>query len=180
MAETQSTLLTAVVDALERETVPFVLIGAVAMLAHDAGRSTFDIDFLTTDSRVLRMDWATILPSVNADVRRGDWDDPLAGVVGFERAGEMSIDLVLGRWKWQAEVVSRGLPVTVFGASVRVARRADLVVMKLDAGGPQDLIDAQRLLAIGGDELRNEVRGLASTLPDRLRVECERFLGNRP
>jgi hypothetical protein len=47
------------------------------MAAHGVSRSTFDIDFLTTDRRVL--DAAMWVIEAVVEVRPGDADDPLAG-----------------------------------------------------------------------------------------------------
>lgn len=47
------TLLERVVDRLASEAVPHALIGAAALAAAGVSRSTFDIDLLTTDRRVL-------------------------------------------------------------------------------------------------------------------------------
>ena len=170
-------LIAEVATALSREKVEFVVIGAFAMLVRSAGRSTFDVDLLTTDTRVFSLDWAASLPSAaSVDSRRGEGDDPFAGVVAFSRRGDMSVDLIVGRWKWQKAIIDRGEPLSVFGLSLPVAARADLVVLKIDAGGPQDLVDAARLLEVGGDELRTEIERILPSLPDALRQDCESFL----
>ena len=44
-------------------------------------RSTYDIDLLTTDRRALDRPVRATRPPKPVDIRRGDQDDPLAGVI---------------------------------------------------------------------------------------------------
>lgn len=85
---------------------------------------------------------------VTVDIRRGDLLDPLAGVVRFERTGERPLDLVVGKYTWQREILDRasvapGAPDT----ALPLVRAADLILLKLYAGGPQDAWDIEQLLA---------------------------------
>ena len=75
-------LLRRVVDLLEESEIEHCLIGAAAMAAHGAPRSTLDLDLLTTDRRTLDESlWASLDQSeTKVQVRRGDSEDPLAGV----------------------------------------------------------------------------------------------------
>ena len=115
--------------------------------------STIDVDFLTTDNRVLDSSVWTDLERTGASVecRRGDADDPLAGVVHF-RLSIPECDLVVGRWKWEAQVVERAEPMRLAGVDAPVARASDLILLKLAAGGYLDLRDAAALLASGDRE----------------------------
>jgi hypothetical protein len=144
------TLLDRVAVLLTADEIPFALIGAAALAARGIARSTFDID-LPIDPRVL--DGAFWEPlsrvDVNVDVRRGDADDPLAGVVRLESPGQRPVDVVVGRYAWQARAVAaaerlRGEP--------PVVTAHDLILLKLYAGGSQDLWDIRELLALPGAE----------------------------
>src|SRR5262245_33185475 len=121
-------LLGRVVDLLASRQVPHALIGAAALAARGIARSTFDIDLLTTDPRVLSDDWWTPLGIENAtvDVRRGDADDPLAGVVRIETPGDRPVDVVVGRHAWQARAVARAERAAA-GPPVRDATRPVLL-----------------------------------------------------
>jgi hypothetical protein len=59
------------------------------------------------------------------------------------------IDLVVAKWKWEADVIERSEPVSISGVQVRVPRTRDLILLKLAAGGYADLQDAAALLAVG-------------------------------
>ena len=164
---------------LEREQIEYAMIGAFAMVARNASCTTFDVDFLTTDRKVLDLDWQNAIGrEVSIEVRRGEHDDPLAGVVRFASRGQISCEIVLGRWDWQSEIVKRAERLEVQGALIPVARAADLCVPKIDAGSPQDLRDVTLLLE-RNPEASSELRSIGATLPQRLRADCEAFLASR-
>ncbi|MFL6197108.1 MAG: hypothetical protein ACJ75H_23180 [Thermoanaerobaculia bacterium] len=90
--------------------------------------------------------WAVLQESgVAVEVRKGDAFDPLAGVVRFDQAGERSVDLVIGKFTWQRKILERAI--TPSGQSIPVVGAADLILLKLYAGGPQDAWDIQQMLA---------------------------------
>jgi hypothetical protein len=142
------------------------LIGAHAMAARGYPRFTVDIDILTVDARVLDRPTWTELEGTGAVVecRRGDPDDPLGGVVRIQTADVPDVDIVLGKWKWEADVIDRAEPMALGDVSVRVPRLADLILLKLAAGGSLDLHDAAVLLTLGDrDALAREIE---EHLPD--------------
>ena len=145
------TLFDQVLALLTAHRVPCALIGAAALAAHGVARSTYDIDLLTTDARVLDRGLWTALHDQGStvDIRRGDIDDPLGGVVRIETPRDRPVDIILGKYGWQTRAVERadrppgGAP---------VVRPGDLVLLKLYAGGAQDLWDVRELLQLPGHE----------------------------
>ena len=141
-------LLAAVVGALEGAQIRGALIGAGAMAVHGVSRSTADVDLLVVDARAMSDEtWRGLGPGIVVEVRRGDADDPLGGIVRFTRAGDRPVDLVVGRARWQSPILDRAIPADFDGLRLLVARAADLILLKLFAGGPQDLWDVGQLLA---------------------------------
>ena len=142
-------LLDRVLAVLEHHGVAHALIGAGALAARGIARSTYDIDLLTTDGRVLRDDlWNDVRSrGASVDIRRGDRDDPLLGVVRIEEPQERPVDIIVGRYAWQARAVERADRVPG-GPPIVTAR--DLVLLKLYAGGTQDLWDVRELLSLPG------------------------------
>lgn len=140
--------------ALETIGAPYALIGAHALAARGYPRFTVDVDFLTTDPRVLdRATWSEIERTGGVvDPRRGDPDDPLAGMVHIRLADGSDIDVVLAKWKWEAGVIDRAETMSVGGVEIPVPRTSDLILLKLAAGGYLDLRDAAALLALGDRE----------------------------
>jgi len=138
------TLLSRAVGALRTRDVPHCLIGAAALAAHGVSRSTQDLD----------------------DVRRGEPDDPLAGVVRLEAADENAIDVVVGRAAWQRSVIERARPVQLDDLELPVAEAPDIVLLKLYAGGPQDLWDIQQLLDTpAGRQIAKDAEARLAELP---------------
>ena len=142
-------LLARVVDRLDAAGIRCALIGGEALALRGASRATLDRDLLTTDARVLDAAiWAPLRSdAIEVEVRRGDADDPLAGVVRFGADGERPVDLIVGRHGWQARIVERAEILDLGSVRVAVPSVADLVLLKLYAGGPQDAWDVSQLLA---------------------------------
>ncbi len=145
--------------------VPHALIGAAALAAAGVLRSTLDLDLLTVDTRVLdRARWESLWAAgVDVDIRRGDADDPLAGVVRVTMPGERPVDVIVGRHAWQQRAIARA---QVLPTGIRVVLPRDLVLLKLYAGGAQDLWDVRQLLgALDGAALSLQVEEDLSDLP---------------
>lgn len=170
-------LLERVARLLTDQAVPHALIGAAALAVRGIARSTFDIDLLATDRRVLdaRL-WAPLASDgIEVDVRRGDADDPLAGVVRLSSPGDRPVDIVVGRYEWQARAIAHAEQT---GEGPPVVTAADLVLLKLYAGGSQDLWDVRELLrqpAVGS--LSAQVDAALEGLPPTMRDAWKRCLG---
>lgn len=141
------TLTARVTALLETAQVTHAVIGAAALAAAGVVRSSLDLDLLTLDDRVLDRGFWSELSEVGiaVDVRRGDMEDPLAGVVRATAAGERPVDLIVGRYAWQQRAVTRA---RLLSSGQRVVQARDLVLLKLYAGGTQDLWDIRQLLAL--------------------------------
>jgi hypothetical protein len=167
-------LLGRVCALLEAGRIPYALIGAAAMAVHGVSRATVDLDVLTTDRRCLDDEtWRDFrAEGVSVEIRPGDADDPLLGVVRLDRAEDRSLDVVVGRGGWQDEALRRAMVQTIGGVSVRVVTAADLVLLKLYAGGIQDRWDIQQLLA-GPD--RDEIVAAVGREIERLPPRCRQL-----
>ncbi len=162
-------LLGQVSAALAARGIAHALVGAAALAVHGISRSTFDVDLLATDPAVLRADAWRALERRGAavEVRTGDDADPLAGVVRLSAPGQRTVDVIVGRHAWQGEIARRAVAISVGGADVPVALPADLILLKLYAGGPQDAWDVEQLVAASPD-------------PEALASEVERGLSRLP
>lgn len=145
-------LLARVSALLDRRGTRFAAIGAAALAAHGVLRATADLDLLVIDPACLddRV-WHELVESrVRVEIRRGDAADPLAGVVRITAQGEPAIDVIVGRHAWQGDLLRRSSPTQIGDACVHVVEAADLVLLKLFAGGPQDAWDVDQLLDVDG------------------------------
>jgi hypothetical protein len=146
------------------------LIGASALAIHGVSRSTLDQDLLVTDPRVLDPDtWSALPGSIAVDIRRGDSADPLAGIVRITAAAARDVDVVVGRHRWQADILERVRMTPTPDGEIPVVEAADLVLLKLYAAGPQDLWDIEQL-RLAGDSARLD-RDVESRL-DPLPAAC--------
>jgi hypothetical protein len=145
-------LLAEVLQFLERERVLYALIGAAAMAVRGVSRSTADVDLLCVDEGVLRREaWAAFeARGLLLRVVKGDSEDPLAGSVRLGQGDEI-VDVVVGRYAWQREILEAAETLSIGDLSVPVARPAGLVLLKLHAGGPKDAWDIRALLEVSDD-----------------------------
>lgn len=142
-----SDLIAAVVERLRASEVPHAVIGAAAMSARAVPRQTLDFDLLVVDRRVLEEAFWRGLPRA-PEIRMGDSDDPLAGVVRFDSP---EVDVVVGRYRWQSEALERAEELQIGGRTLPVVTLADLILLKLHAGGYRDRADVEMMLT-GADE----------------------------
>jgi hypothetical protein len=149
---------------------PYALIGGRAVGIRGFPRMTLDYDFLTADQRVLDSSvWESLAATFKAsvDVRKGDFDDPIAGVVHIAFPDGSEADILLAKWKWESEVIARAELLEVAGTRVLVPVTSDLVLLKLVAGGPIDLQDVISLIATDRDRWVAEVdRRVGEVRPD--------------
>jgi hypothetical protein len=166
------TLLGRTIRRLSDEASPAALIGGVALAVHGITRYTEDADLLSADVRILSDAFWDVLRMEGAHVmvQRGDFDDPLRGVVRLTKTGERPVDVVVGRSSWHEQALSRRRILHVAGEDLPVVDPADLVLLKLEAGGPQDLLDVRLLLAgPEGEGIRADVEARLPAMPSSLR-----------
>lgn len=125
----------------------YALIGGLATGAWGAPRATHDIDFAVATAG----DHPKLAQALGARFTPGGPDDPLPGVFTLSvQTGSDSIpvQLVVLPPRWTEIVMNHVQPATVLHSSVPVVSWQALVLLKLYAGGPQDLSDARAILAV--------------------------------
>lgn len=165
-------LLARVAEVLNKAEIDFAVIGASAMAVYGVSRSTLDVVLLSIDQRALKQEtWTSLIEEkLGVNVRYGDVQDPLRGVVQIESAAQRPIDLIVGHGGWQEGIFVRAVLGTVGGIELPVADKADLILLKLFAGGPQDLWDIHQLLGTDDVEgLRDRVGAALKVLPEGMR-----------
>jgi hypothetical protein len=144
--------------------IRFALIGGLAVSAWGIVRATQDIDFLAdSDPSPLRdlalrgrlqKFWEQRGSAV--EWRSGGADDPIPLLLRLglpRRAGGMAADVLWAHKRWQQEALLRTVTLRVSRLGVLVLHPEDLVLMKLEAGGPQDLLDVEGLISNPPPEL---------------------------
>jgi predicted nucleotidyltransferase len=162
-----------VVAHLERRGVGYAVIGATALSLVGMVRATVDVDLLTVDRSVLVDEFWTGLDAT-IDVRRGDFEDPLAGVVKIARRGAQPVDVVVGKYKFNLAVIERASREVVNDVAAHVASVADVILLKLFAGGPRDAWDVAETLKFA-PAAAAEVDARIADLPDDARALWQRI-----
>lgn len=168
------TLLEAVADLLRGRRTPFAVVGAVAMAVHGVSRATRDLDLLAVERACLTPSYwePLVVAGVAVTIHPGDDDDPLAGVVRLQAGSEPPVDVLVGKSPWQLGILARASDTDLGGVAAPVARRADLILLKLYAGGPQDAWDIEQLLSVV--ECSAVVAEVEQHLPE-LPADCQRL-----
>ncbi len=176
-----TTLLSEVVDLLQRRESPHAVIGAAALAVLGVSRSTLDLDILTTDRATLRRDyWLDVgHADTSVEIRTGDISDPLVGVVRLSRGDERPVDIIVGEGRWQERIIAEARPHTLAGVDVPVVNSVGVILMKLYAGGSQDLWDIAQLLAVIPDPegFAGTISARVAELPMRCQSLWERVSG---
>lgn len=133
------------------------LIGGVAVSARARPRATKDIDFLISGDRTfLKSGLPDLLTKKGYKYKmfKSDMLDPLNGVIRvFDDDGTEFVDLIPVFWKWHLDAIEHAEEIEIFdGIKIPVARAEDLIVLKLKAGGLQDMLDVEELIKAAGLE----------------------------
>jgi hypothetical protein len=142
----------------------FALVGGLAVATWGAVRATQDIDFLADSDpsplKELRLR-DRLKKYIEQQGGRAEWlvgghDDPIPLLlrIGFSpNQGTVAADILWAHKRWQRDALQRAIAVDVAGDQVPVLHPEDLILMKLEAGGPQDLLDVQELLSASPPQL---------------------------
>lgn len=144
--------------------IRFALIGGLAVSAWGAIRATQDIDLLADSdpspigSRPVRDKLRKFFQANDCRVawRVGEPDDPIPLLLRLNLGGALrqpGADILWAHRRWHHDALERRLEVKSGRLRLPVLHPEDLILMKLDAGGPQDLLDVQALLGCRPPEL---------------------------
>ena len=122
----------------------FALIGGLAVSAWSPPRATMDVDLLVlADAKNLDHLLSALCDAgLAAELRRGGFDDPVPLLIRAD-----FLDIIIATKKYEAEAVTSSVTVNIAGRDIPVAAPEYLVILKLKAGGPQDLTDVREILA---------------------------------
>jgi hypothetical protein len=138
--------------------IQFALIGGLAVAAWGVIRATQDIDVLANSDPTplvntrLRNELKDFLDrnGCQTEWRVGDADDPIPLLLRVNLPqifGDIGADILWAHKHWQQEALHRSVAIEVLNRRVNILHPEDLILMKLDAGGPQDLFDVEQMLS---------------------------------
>ncbi len=144
--------------------IDFALIGGLALSAWGVVRATQDVDLLADTNPsplrdlTLRGRLQRFLERRRCKVewRVGEPDDPIPLLLRLNLpppTGGLAVDILWAHKRWQREALSRKVVIRVSRLEVSVLHPEHLILMKLEAGGSQDLLDVEALLSNPPQEL---------------------------
>jgi hypothetical protein len=144
---TQERALVGVAEFLERENVPYMVIGGMANIIWGEPRATLDIDVTV---------WVPQpqLPSFVSRVRESYTvlvEDALSfvgrtRVLPLETNSGVRIDMVFGLLPFEEDAIRRARRVPIAGTHVRFCTPEDLLLMKIISDRERDVSDARALV----------------------------------
>lgn len=175
-------LLVDVVDVLAAGSIDYAVIGALAASLHGAGRASLDAD-LVVSSGVMegtRINEALKQAGLTTEFRRGDLEDAIPGLVRVSDSFGNQVDVLLGIRGLDPKAFSRTVEVPLEGTRLRFVGREDFIAMKVAAGSPIDLLDAEHAIAADPKSLDvNLVRNLGLRFGTSASASLERMLGDQ-
>ncbi len=149
-----SELLIEVVGVLNARGIDYVVIGAMAVSLHGVVRASVDADAIVsaTSGQMKALSKELAASGLTTEFRMGEEFDAIPAMLIVSDRHENRVDLLMGLRQLDSEVYSRAKEIIVpeLGAPLRFASREDLIAMKLFAGSPKDLMDVERMIAVGG------------------------------
>ncbi|MFO0914470.1 MAG: DUF6036 family nucleotidyltransferase [Pirellulales bacterium] len=148
-----------VVHALDRARIPYAILGGLAVRVYAIPRFTSDIDLMIAIERgdIPRL-WQS-LESAGCEIRepfRSGWLGEVGGLPLVRasmpvRNGWIEVDIFLAECSFQRSIMDRRKLIDTPAGQMAFASPEDLVLLKLIAGRPKDLLDVQDILFTMGD-----------------------------
>lgn len=134
-------------SALEALSIPYMLVGGLAVSLWGEPRATLDADLVVwVEPEQLADTVARLCERFRARVANPLEFVGRTRVLPAATSQEVPVDLVFGALPWEKEAIARARPVPVAGRNVAVVSVEDLVVMKAVSEREKDWEDARRLM----------------------------------
>jgi hypothetical protein len=154
-------LLLDVIDLINKEQIPYAVIGALAVSFYGPVRASLDVDALISLSphaKVLdRLKIAISEAGLKAIIKRGGGDDPLLGVMLIEDKYANQVDLILGVRGLDEAAFGRVRPGRLHGETMNIIAPEDLIAMKIFAGSAKDLDDARGIWQVSKEGIDRDL-----------------------
>ncbi len=148
-------LLIDVLEVLRAKSVKYAVVGAMAGAVHGVIRASLDADAIVSlaaqEASALSKDLTDA--GFNVELKKGAYDDPIAAVLIVRDKYKNRVDLLFGLKGFDREAFDRVLQIEMSGESLQIVSREDFIAMKLFAGGPVDMRDAQQAYYVNKEVL---------------------------
>lgn len=174
-------LLLDAVAILAARKIGYAVVGAMAASVHGIVRASMDADAVLslTIQETATLEREFRAAGFQTELRRGDPDDPISGVLSLTDAYNNRVDLLVGIRGLDPASFSRTVELLFHGTALRVVGLEDFIAMKIFAGGPQDLVDARAAISAAGDRLNQPLaKELARRFGRDVLANLERLLSH--
>ncbi|HYM36466.1 MAG TPA: DUF6036 family nucleotidyltransferase, partial [Steroidobacteraceae bacterium] len=178
----QSPLLLADVAAvLNSQKIDYAVVGALAVAVHGMMRASIDADAIVaaTTSQLAGLQKQLVEAGFDVEQRRGGVDDPIAAMIIIADRFGNRVDLLIGMKGLEGSVYERAIQMQIpgFHSTLKIVGREDLIAMKIAAGAPKDLLDAEGCIRVAGKLLDVAlVRRLAKQFGQDAEKNCAKLL----
>jgi len=150
-------LLFKLVCVLNERHIDYAVIGAMAVSVHGVVRASIDADALISIafSELKSLGDSFAQDGLTVVLREGDVSDPILAMMVVSDQHGNRVDLLTGLRGLDMDIYQRTVEIRLpeYSFPLRVASKEDVIAMKLFAGGPLDLMDAKRLIAVADSSL---------------------------
>lgn len=168
-----------IVDVLEDLHIPYVVMGGIAVRVHGIPRPTHDVDFTISLPRASLPQFfanATAKGFTVPEAYETGWVDQVAGMplvklrIYLESHG-VDVDVFLAESNFQRSLLSRRQSHDYEGRAIAFVSPEDLILLKLVANRPRDLIDVGDVLFVQGQLDETYLRSWADELGVRSQLD---------
>lgn len=146
-------LLLDVVDVLNKLSVPYAIIGALAASFYGTVRASMDADAIISFPKDKGLPGELEKKGFVITQRKGDLDDPIEGVITVADGFSNRVDLLLGLKGMGADVFSRTIESPFHNSKVKMIGVEDFIAMKVFAGGQKDIEDVKGALQVSAEKI---------------------------
>ena len=147
-----SLLLLKVIKLLDKFKIPYAIVGAFAASFYGQVRASLDADAVISvegqEERLDRLSAVLKKDGLRVELRRGDADDPVRGVVNIQDKFQNRVDLLTGIRGMKADVFDRLVTASFMDTKIKIVSAEDFIAMKIFAGGPKDIEDVIGVLTV--------------------------------
>lgn len=173
-------ILLNIVDCLTELNIEYAVMGGLAVRAHAIPRPTNDVDITIALPRERLPNWFEHLENRGITVPeayRSGWVDSVAGMpiiklkTYLDTKQSVDIDVFLSESEFQSSILARKVQVEVEGRPIWLISAEDLILLKLIASRPRDLIDVADILFVQGELDQDYMRKWSSPLGIETQLE---------
>ena len=169
--------ISATLDILKKECaiVDYALIGGLAVSIWGRPRATRDIDLLLlldVAADVNALAERLVQKGIKSELIKGDLRDPIPYLLKIVLE-TVEIDVIIATKRWEFDAVENAVSIDLGAKDISIVSPEYLIIMKLKAGGPRDMLDVQDILETGDIDLE-KTKSLAKSY--RVDKKLERLM----